>query len=258
MNLEQAVKAFVNALNDIGFNTAPVISDPVDVAPAVVNYEPTGWSLEGRSSYGAPRSKRVDELKAELREKGYTEIANKIPTYHCIAFWLNEPFPATIHLNQNKVKFALSNFGVFAPILTDFEEQQLQDNIFQTLLFRVPFYLQNPGVDPPSQEYRGEKGKDGFVKVGYNNQPDFSPSLPPNYKNLVALDQIHIPGETHFQEFKRTHDKDWWSDYKIAPVPNTAREDHFVYTPWWEGKTDENVGRYWRNWAVSVGADISL
>lgn len=240
MNLEELVKKFISDVNALGgAASADAPSGPVS---RPVNYEESGWSLTGRSRYGAPRSKRVDELTIELISKGYTEIAKKIPAYHCIAFWLNEPFPATIHLNGTKLKDGLTNFGSFAPLLSDFEEQQLSDNIFNAFLFRIPFFIQN-ARDPALDEYRGEANKAGFEKVRFGD----------NGWKVNA--EITIPGEVSFQEFTRTWDR-WSVDYKAEPVPNTVQENHYVYNPWWYGKTDENVGRFWRNWAISVGADI--
>lgn len=257
MNLEELVKKFISDVNALGGAGLPPDAT-VDQKPTAVVYESSGWSLVNRSRFGAPRSKRVDDLVKELAAKGYTEIANKIPTYHGIAFWLNEPLPATINLNTNKVKSALNNFGTFAPLLSDFEEQQLSDNIYNALMFRVPFWLQS-ATDPAPGEYRGEKDKQGFVKVVETDmgpRPDFSPSLPPDYQSLASRGYIQRPGEVYFQEFNRTYDSTWAADYKAEPVPGSHQKDHCVYNPWWHGKTDENVGRYWRNWAISVGADI--
>ena len=48
---------------------------------------------------GAPRSKLVDELRKELYDKGFNVIADQIPKYHCIAFWLKQPFLETAFAN---------------------------------------------------------------------------------------------------------------------------------------------------------------
>lgn len=255
--LEEIISNFIGQLRDAGLISGAVQEPSVPIARPVT-FEETGWSHDGASRFGAPRSKRVEDLRDELKQKGYNRLAELLPKYHCIAFWLKQPVPETINLNLNKLRVAISDFGSFAPMISDENEDALVDNIVNAVQFRLPFWLQNPGTDPAKTEYRGQRGRDGFVKVGPNDQPDFSPSLSgPNYRTLLDAGEIYLPGEISFQMYKRTSDF-WSGEYKTEVIPNTVELDHYVYTAWWAGVTDENVGRFWRNWAIANGAKIDL
>lgn len=255
--VEQIVNKFLNELRDAGypgmFSNQSAVDSPRE---APVNYDTeTGWA-HGTST-GAPRSKGVDELRKELYDKGYKVIADQIPVYHCIAFWLKQPFPETAFLNIDKVKYALSDFGVFAPLLDDAVENNLLDNIiWQTK--SVLGTVISTNRDYPKTEYRGQWDREGFVKVVWNDfnaAPDFSPSPIPNYQELVKNDAIKRPGAQAFAQHERRLDT---FGFNSSPIPGTDREDHYVYNIWWYGRTDGDVTRFWRNWAVAVGANVSL
>lgn len=253
-SLQELVNKFVADVQSL--NTNGTGSTPTPDVEVTVHYdEETGWFHN--TPTGAPRSKGVDELRQELYDKGYKVIADQIPKYHCIAYWLKQQFPKTAFLNIDKVKDALQDFGTFAPLVEDENEDTLVDNIvWQTK--SVLGTVINTNRDYPKTEYRGQYGQNGFVKVVWDTtglQPDFSPSLPPNYKELAGSGAIQRPGAQAFQQFKRRFDV---FGYNSAPVPGTERTDHYVYNIWWDGTTDDDVTRFWRNWAVAVGAKIEL
>lgn len=253
-SLQELVNKFVADVQSL--NTTGGDTSPIPTVETVVHYdEETGWFYN--TTTGAPRSKGVDELRQELYDKGYEVIADQIPKFHCIAYWLKQQFPKTVFLNIDKVKGALEDFGTFAPIVEDDVEDTLVDNIiWQTK--SVLGTVINTNRDYPKTEYRGQYGQNGFVKVvwdaGYA-QPDFSPNLPPNYRELVGSGAIQRPGAQAFQQFKRRFDT---FGFNSAPIPGTERTDHYVYNIWWDGVTDDDVTRFWRNWAVAVGAKIEL
>lgn len=251
MNLEQLVKQFISDAGPlVGAANADVPS------PVVVEYDPnTGWAYN--TPTGAPRSQGVDLLRTELYANGYELIAEQIPQYHCIAYWLNQPFPPTAFVNIDKVKSALADFGVYAALVDDKNEENLVDNIiWQTKSVLGTVLMTNR--DYPKTEYRGQYGHTGFVKVVWDGgklSPDFSPSPIPNYQELVKNDAIKRPGAYEFSQFERKYDQ---FGFNARPIPGTGRPDHYVYNIWWDGITDNNVTRYWANWAVAVGANIDL
>lgn len=255
--LEEIISNFLGQLRGANLISGPV-QEPSVPFVRTVTFEPSGWSFDGVSKFGAPMSKRVEDLRSELRLGGYTKLADLLPRYHCIAYWLKQPIPETINVNLNKLRNVLSDFGSFAPLIEDANEDCLVDNIVSAMQLRLTFWLRDPGTDPAKTEYRGQRGRSGFTKVGPNDQPDFSPSLSgPNYRHLLDAGEIYLPGEISFQQYERTYDS-WSAEYKTEAVRNTVEPDHYVYTAWWAGVTDEDVGRFWRNWAVSYGAKINL
>lgn len=253
MSLEELVKKFISDAGPMVGATGVDVPDDIEVN--VQYYEDTGWAHH--TPTGAPRSKLVDELRKELYDKGFNVIADQIPKYHCIAFWLKQPFPETAFVNIDKVKSALADFGSFAPIVEDEDEDNLVDNIvWQTK--SVLGTIINTNRDYPKVEYRGQWNRTGFVKVvwdGNGASPDFSPSPIPNYKDLVATSAIQRPGAYEFSQFERKYDT---FGFNARPIPGTGRQDHYVYNIWWSGVTDQDVGRFWRNWAVAVGAKIPV
>ena len=66
---------------------------------------------------------------------------------------------------------------------------------------------------------------------------------------------LHHRLRTLYAQFERKHDM---FGYNARPIPGTGRQDHYVYNIWWNGVTDSDVGRFWRNWAVAVGAKIPV
>jgi hypothetical protein len=255
-SLQELVNKFVADVQNLGS------SDATPTTPAQ-NYEydsSTGWSHTDASEFGCPRSQGVDELRNELNQKGYTKLAMLLPEYHCIAFWLDKSFPETVHLNVDKLRATLSNFGPFGATLDDNDEQTMVDNIVNTVFWYYSFWLRDPGTDPAKTEYRGQWNKDGFVKLNGNSlfpQPDFSPSLAPDYNTLVNRNEINRPGFPSFQLYERKS-MAAPGEFRVVAIPNTVREDHWVYSPWWAGATDEDVTRFWRNWAVAYGAKVDL
>lgn len=253
-SLQELVNKFVADVQSL--NTTGGDTSPIPTVETVVHYdEETGWFYN--TPTGAPRSKGVDELRQELYAKGYKVIADQIPMYHCIAYWLKQQFPKTAFLNIDKVKSALEDFGTFAPLVEDENEDILVDNIvWQTKSVLGTVMMTNR--DYPKTEYRGQYGQNGFVKVVWdqnNLSPDFSPSAPPSYRDNVANNAIQRPSAQAFQQFKRRFDT---FGYNSQPIAGTERTDHYVYNIWWDGTTDDNVTWFWRNWAVSVGANVDL
>jgi len=197
----------------------------------------------------------VDALRQELLDGGYDKIASELPTYHCIAFWLRDQMPQTIRINMIKVVKLLSDFGSFGPTMSDENENTLVDNIVRHTQDLVPFILGGLVKDPINGVYRGRYGQQGFVKVVYAGNDvgvDFSPAMPPDYAALAAANTIQRPA-SGFLKYKRVYDQD---GFKAEPIEGTVEPDHFTYDMWWDGRTDDHVTTYWRNWAIAVGAKI--
>ena len=253
--LESLVNTFVAGLRAISY---PALTGGalVPVEPEPVTYDSyTGWSLTGSSKYGAPRSAGVDALRQELLDGGYDKIASELPTYHCIAFWLRDQMPQTIRFSMVKAVKLLSDFGSFGLTMPDENENILVDNIVRCTESLFPFLLGGMLKDPINGIYRGRYGQHGFVKVVHNGNDvgvDFSPAMPPNYAALAAADTIKRP-QSGFVESKRVYGLE---GFKSEPIPGTESPDHYVYDMWWDGRTDDNVTTYWRNWAIAVGAKI--
>ena len=77
----------------------------------------------------------------------------------------------------------------------------------------------------------------------------FSPGRPPEYKPSAAV--AHFPEVLQEAQYCTVKVEPWsasWSGPSLT--------DHFIYDLWFNVQTDEDVTRFWTNWAASLGARV--
>lgn len=216
------------------------------------NFEQGGWIFDLKSPIGAPMSRGVEALRAELIRAGNRQMADKLPRYHIIRWW--------------RAPVTVSGFAVLDPArfkrpedTSGYPLTQLQwDSICDNLWAHNNHLYGSGQVEGGAaysailrNQYRGEMGRDGFLSRAIADSKRTG--------GLTAAINIWQPNPYAAYVYERVYQLDtegtpvpeYYSVVPVQPLP-----DHCIYDVWWDGRTDEAVTRYYRNWAVSYGARI--
>jgi hypothetical protein len=184
----------------------------------------TGWVFDG-SRIGAPSSTGVEALREKLTNQGRDDLANLLPRYHICDFWRDDTFAFGFTSTDSIERFA-------TPDLTSFGLEWHQgDELVRALLNQDHFYFLMAIAGDPNKlmrMYRGAEGDVGFT------QGDTI------YGNGQGRGLTSIDGKPH---------------RPLVGAPY-ALDDHFVYDIYFRSKTDEDITRYWTNWARCWGAAV--
>lgn len=181
----------------------------------------SGWTFDGISPLGGPRSRGCDALRASLLAQGYDRIAARIPDYHVCDFW-NPP--------NAFQRLAVPNeaFG-----LTATQGKELVENITQ---------MQNA-------QWQTQIGTSFGAR--YFGEADRIPpySFVANVRVLADLDrQFAI-----FPFTARSYYDPETGKKRKEPQALTANDGvHAVYETAWNTWTDENITRAWTFWAAEA------
>lgn len=234
--------SLVQSLLDAGRLQSPVVLDGLTMTaagsppPPHNTYNANGWS-DAVSPIGGRHSEAVDELIAELIAAGYSTIANVIPQWHVSRFW---SAPSAFGWAIADHRFAVPDPSVAAPLT----EAQVGEVLARAIhLSNIEF--------GKAWQHNGDavrlldRGEANLPQLHFNLSDYDTPAWRANGYSPIEVVKYNL-----FNAYTG-------SNPSGAPtMPNDPYKDHNVYDEFFDTRSDTNIARMWRRFAISVGANI--
>lgn len=213
---------------------------------------PSGWIFDGTSPIGAPKSRGVEALRAELLAvEGGARFAAKLPVYHIIRWWTG-PSQVFSHAVQDVGRFELPANVSNWP-LTSANWDNIIDNIvsYHNQLFAFAIGGTNY-TQRLRDQYRGQLDH----PHKWNLAAAIAAKQVGGLDTAINLWQANSYMAYVYNRVPYEAGPGQQSTQFLSVRTEQALPDHCIYDVWWNGLTDEAVTNYYREWAKSFGARI--
>lgn len=218
---------------------------PGDEDPGIgdFEYDRAGWSTNAFSEIGGRRSRGVDELVKELTQRGVADkIIQQIPSFHISRFYAP---PCAYGFSRPDGRF--DRPASIEPL----DEEMYQQAIYNLVRMNSnEFARAMQGSNAVRDLYRGEEGAKGFI-----GKIDLAAIAKQKGWEDIGWTPLDVAG----RQFGRNQVQPMYSlSYTQQDKTRGPFWDHCIYDCFFDTRTDERVTRYWRNWAIAVGAEIEM